>query len=72
MLAVHEVFSANRLFSANEVCGIENDDESIKKLVEPKTRKLSKSQKLSKSWNLAKSRKHCQKIAIHQIIVIKR
>ena len=56
------MLNANEIFTINEVCGIEDSDELIKKYGKLlKTRKSSKSQKLFKSRKLAKSRKKLSK-----------
>ena len=68
-----QVLVANKVLAANEVHGVEDDDELIETCGKlSKTKKSSKSQKLSKSrksksektsksWNLAKLRKKLSK-----------
>ena len=68
MIFSNEILDANRVLTNNKVSGVEVSKELIKKLIELKTEKLSKSRKLSKFQKLAKS-KELSKYKNHLILV---
>ena len=61
MFIANEIFGTNKMLATNEVGSIKDGKKSIEKLIESKTRKLTKLEKLFKSQNLAKLRKKLSK-----------
>ena len=64
-MIANEILAAKKILATNEIDSIEDSNELIKKLVESKTRKLSKSQKLVKP-------KNCQKVGIYLNLPLKK